>query len=172
MTEVPIRLVDKAEVTTGTADGAGGPAEGRIELCPKNGCDYRCCEFQQGNYIVLFPGEIEAAEAAGSSLGHLRITAAEHGGYRAVCTAGDTASCDNGYKPLDCKSYPFFPTLRPDRDEVGLMIKGRKCPLLVEEVREHQAWVRAVWSALAAPSVRIATWLRRVRLVGYDLVRE
>jgi hypothetical protein len=155
------------------AAGAGGGdrrgrAAGRIDLCPKNACAYRCCDFQRGNYIVLFPGELEEAAARGDSVGHLRITAREWGGYRAVCEARDTSTCDGGHKPLDCQSYPFFPTLRPDRDEVGMMSKGRKCPLESAEISGHQDWVRATWNRLICSHEQVGQWLRKVTLVGYD----
>jgi Fe-S-cluster containining protein len=145
---------------------------GQIALCATSGCGYRCCEFQQGNYIVLYPGELEEAVAKGPSTAHLRVIATESGGYRAVCTARDTATCDAGYKPLDCQSYPFFPVLHADRDEVDVMIKGRKCPLQVAEIREHKAWVGAVWNEAVSARPEIAQWLRQVRLVGYDRVPE
>lgn|SRR5215470_4768618 len=141
---------------------------GRIDLCPKNACAYRCCDFQQGNYIVLFPGELEEATARGDSVAHLRIMAHEFGGYRAICEARDTSTCDGGYKPLDCQSYPFFPTLQPDRDEVGMMSKGRKCPLEGAEISGHQDWVRATWNRLISSREQVGQWLRRVTLVGYD----
>lgn len=36
---------------------------GTIALCPYQGCEYRCCRFDQGNYIVLHPGELRAAQS-------------------------------------------------------------------------------------------------------------
>src|SRR4029077_14157476 len=84
--------------------------DGRLSSCATSGCGWRCCEFQQGNYIVLYPGELEEARAGGQSTAHLEITQADyHGGKKAVCKARDTAHCDGGFKPLDCVSYPFFP---------------------------------------------------------------
>jgi hypothetical protein len=78
------------------------PTEGKIASCPV------CCDFQRGNFIVLYPGELDMAKAAGYSLDHLFIDSDLFGGQRARCVAHDTSTCDNGYKPLDCASYPFF----------------------------------------------------------------
>jgi hypothetical protein len=44
-------------------------------------------------------------------------------------------------KPLDCASYPFFPA-PPSGGEVGLLLKGQKCPLVAEHHQEHAASVR------------------------------
>lgn len=147
-------------------------ADGRIELCPKADCGFRCCEFQQGNYIVLYPGELAAAEARQESLGHLRIIAEERGGARAVCEARHTEVCDGGYKPLDCRSYPYFPVLRDQEDSVGQwLLKGRKCPLVPDEIGDHARWVVEQWNQLLARSPEVAGWLRGVVLVGYDATR-
>lgn len=142
-------------------------SEGRLNSCATSGCGWRCCEFQQGNYIVLYPGELEDAQAAGQSITHLEITDADyHGGKKAVCKARDTASCDGGFKPLDCVSYPFFPA-PPGDGEVDLMIKGEKCPLLALHLQRHAAFVREAWNAIAARRPAILAWLNKIRLVGY-----
>jgi hypothetical protein len=141
--------------------------EGQIGSCATTGCGWRCCEFQQGNYIALYPGELEAAKAAGQSTAHLKIIDADyHGGKKAVCQARCTATCDNGFKPLDCVSYPFFPA-PPEAGEVDLMIKGKKCPLQAEHLHEHAALVRELWNETAEGNPEIIVWLSKVELVGY-----
>jgi hypothetical protein len=83
-------------------------SDGIIPTCSTSGCWHqlgatRCCDFRQGNFMVLHPGELEAAQAAGQSIAHLKITDADyHGGQKAVCTAKCTATCDNGFTDL-CK---------------------------------------------------------------------
>ena len=142
--------------------------EGQISSCASAGCGSRCCEFQQGNYIVLYPGEIEDAQAAGQSTAHLKITDADyHGGKKAVCEAKCTASCDGGDKPLDCVSYPFFPA-PPGAGEIDLMIKGLKCPLQAEHLQSHADLVREIWNEAAAFNPAITAWLNKVELVGYS----
>jgi hypothetical protein len=144
--------------------------DGKIDLCPKAGCGFRCCEFQQGNYIVLHPGELDAARSGHESLDHLEITDDGRGGHRATCRAARTETCDDGYKPLDCRSYPYFPVLAEDEARVtSWLLKGRKCPLVPHEIDVHGKWVIEQWNILVESSPAIATWLRRVVLVGYDL---
>jgi Fe-S-cluster containining protein len=140
---------------------------GRITSCATSGCGWRCCEFQQGNFIVLYPGELEKAEADGQSTRHLKVIDDDyHGGKKAVCVARNKATCDDGFKPLDCASYPFFPA-PPGRGPVDLMIKGKKCPLQTEHLQGHAADVRAAWNAVAARSPETTAWLNKVELVGY-----
>ena len=147
---------------------------GRISLCPYQSCEYRCCDFQQGNFIVTHPGELRHAAAAGKSLNHLRVIDVIGEGHKVICTAEDTSSCDNGYKPLDCQSYPIFPTIEHEEDRFKLTagLKGRKCPLLVSQVHEHAKWVLDQWTARIRTNPSIAKWLARVSLVGYEQVDE
>ena len=133
--------------------------DGKISSCATSGCGWRCCQFQQGNFIALYPGEIEQAEAAGQPTAHLKIIDKDyHGGKKAVCTARDTATCDGGFKPLDCASYPFFPA-QPKAGVVGdLLIKGKKCPLQTEHLAAQAAMVRTAWGEKASE-----VWQERVR---------
>lgn len=142
---------------------------GVIAQCEHAGCGHSCCEFAEGNYIVLYPGEVEAAYHAGKSLGHLQLMPSSGGGHRAICQAADKCTCDDGYKPLDCASYPFFPTI-DDGDGVTADLKGQKCPLQVAALRRHRRWVVSAWSKLAAASPRIAEWIAGVKLIGYTRV--
>jgi hypothetical protein len=141
------------------------PSHGTIAACPHQGCGYRCCEFQQGNYIVMYPGELESAVAQGHSVEHLTITASYNGGFKAICTARQTATCDNGYKPLDCQSYPYFPVVKDGSIQVGL--KGKKCPLVLELMPGHAEFVERQWRARAQQAPQIVPWLSQVQLVGY-----
>jgi hypothetical protein len=145
--------------------------DGLLSQCPHNGCAFRCCEFQQGNYIVLYPGELQAAAARGASLSHLHVfDDDDHGGARATCRAASTATCDDGYKPLDCASYPLFPSVSADGVLEGLL-KGQKCPLDSAALDIHAEWTLGRWEALAAASPAVAAWLAEVTLVGYAPVR-
>jgi Fe-S-cluster containining protein len=138
---------------------------GKISSCSSTGCGWKCCGFQQGNYIVLHPGELETAQATGQSIAHLQITDADyHGGQKAVCTARDTGSCDSGLKPLDCKSYPFFPA----NGDNELLVKGRKCPIALNKLSAHATAVQEAWDGLASQNSDIRDWLDKVELVGYS----
>jgi len=128
-----------------TIDRSLGSPEATIPLiCVVSVSRFRrdkCCQFDEGNYIVTYPGELDAAEESGKSIQHLDIVGSYHGGYKVVCRAKDTSICDGGYKPLDCKSYPFFPTV----SEAG-------------------------WRKLAEQHPLIVDWLEKVRLVGYHRI--
>jgi hypothetical protein len=143
---------------------------GKISLCSISGCEYKCCEFQQGNYIVLYPGELEDAKKLGETYTHLEIIDNNyHGGKRAICTAKDTSSCDNGYKPLDCASYPLFPK-NIGENNMTSFIKGKKCPLKISQISQHTKWVYCTWKQLILNKKNIRTWLEKVDLLGYDNV--
>lgn len=168
---------DKSGETTepGTRKRRGSvglKGDGSIGLCPHQECGFRCCDFQQGNYIVLYPGELKTASQRGESLGHLSLVEPYHGGHKAVCTAADTASCDQGYKPLDCRSYPFFPSVDLCNNEILVALKGRKCPLTVDLIPFHRVWVEETWRCLSHLNPQVLDWLRAVRLVGYEFITE
>ena len=143
-------------------------SRGTIPLCPHKGCAFKCCDFQQTGHILLYPGEVEEALAQGRSIAHLEmIDSNHHGGARAKCRAKDTARCDNGYKPLDCASYPFFPMLsavsnQADRDPWVMVAKDAGCPIRGHEIPYHERYVRDVWRKLIERKPGVVTWLRSV----------
>lgn len=145
---------------------------GLIDGCEHACCGRRCCDFSGGNFIVLYPGELNEATAAGAPLAHLAVRPSDDGGHRAICHAGDTATCDGGYKPLDCASYPYFPTLDDDGATVHSGLHSSKCPLARESLHAHADWVTAQWQELAEGSAAVRRWLRSVLLVGYNKVRR
>ena len=145
--------------------------EGSIGLCPHNGCDFICCDFAAGNYIVLYPGELAEAQRQGQTTSHLEIAEGHLGGHKAVCRAKDTSTCDAGYKPLDCAGYPFFPTIGAD-DQIEAGIKGSKCPLQVGQLATHAAWMILAWERVAHTMEGMIEWIRQTRMVGYERVRD
>ena len=139
---------------------------GQIEHCPHQNCGYTCCDFGANNFIELYPGELTEAVERGLSLSHLDCIPDGRGGYQAICRAHDRSDCDGGFKPLDCASYPLFPTLnQAGQLETGL--KGEKCPLQQIHLRHHRIWVLRKWQELidAVPDLR--QWIRGTQLVGY-----
>lgn len=152
---------------------AGVPqSRGTIELCPHQGCAFQCCDFKQMVHILLYPGEVEEALARGHSMAHLElIDSNHHGGARARCRATDTATCDHGYKPLDCASYPFFPELSEPadgRDSQVTVAKGSGCPIQGREIPHHARHVREVWRRLAQGKPAVAAWLRSLSRSNTD----
>jgi len=156
----------KQEMEENTETGPENP--GTIDLCPHMGCQFTCCSFQQGNYIVLHPDELEQALRNGVSTSHLELIASYHGGYKAICTAKDTATCDNGFKPLDCRSYPYFPTVTEGKIVANL--KGQKCPLPISEISRHALYVQQEWTKVVSQQPAVLQWLDKVELVGYSIV--
>jgi hypothetical protein len=157
----------------GLSETSAETSLGKISLCPYNNCKFGCTDFSSGNYIVLYPGELENAEAAGYSTRHLRVIDRNyHGGARAICEAKEPESCDNGYKPLDCASYPLFPHVLEGDVTVTRLLRGTKCPLLLTDIRKHALWVIEIWNKMIAARPAILEWLRRVRLIGYESVKE
>jgi len=148
---------------------------GHIEACPHQNCGFRCCEFQQGNYILLYPGEINNAQSSNKNIGHLEIIDEDYfGGKKVICKASDTSTCDNGYKPVDCASYPFFPYLEP-QDEIwdqGKFIRGIKCPLTISHLRKHAQFVHSMWQSIIADQPNVLEWLKKVKMIGYSIVSK
>jgi len=145
------------------------PADsGTIDMCPHMGCGFKCCSFQQGNYIVLHPGELSSAVEQNISVSHLQLLGPYNGGHKAVCVASNTANCDNGLKPLDCRSYPYFPELIDGR--IVASLKGEKCPLPTNSTHQHAALVQDEWQKVAEKQPGIREWLTKVELVGYSKV--
>ena len=138
---------------------------GSIPLCPHKGCAFKCCNFKQMVHILLYPGEIDEARAQGRSLSHLEIVDGDyHGGVRVKCRAHDTSTCDNGYKPLDCVSYPFFPELASSQNgnssnPTVTLCKGSSCPIQGHEIPQHEGYVRDRWQELIQRKPEVATWL-------------
>jgi hypothetical protein len=142
-------------------------SDGTMALCPHQGCSHTCCDFANDNFIALYPGEVAKAQAEAKSLAHLDVVPDGSGGHRAICRAHDKASCDNGYKPLDCASYPLFPSVGPQRRLV-VVLKGSKCPLQMEDLSTHHTWVESRWTQLCGSVEGLEAWLDSVQLVGYE----
>lgn len=137
--------------------------------CADAGCGWRCCDFDQGNYIVLLPGEREAAVAAGVSVSHLStIDGDYHGGERVVCTASNCATCDGGLKPIDCRFYPVYPRVV---DGAITLIRGAKCPLSNDDIERHAAAVMAETMEMVADNPHLLRFFAKVEMVGYKPLR-
>lgn len=144
------------------------PDRGKIPACAQQDCGHRCCQFEQGNFIAIYPGELQEAKSLGYKLEHLRLIGEDtHGGQRAVCVASNCADCDGGYKPLDCASYPLFPGGLDDHGSVARMIRGEKCPLQETDFAAHLDWVSSEWSRICRKRPELAHWVAAVDLVGY-----
>lgn len=125
-------------------------ASGEITDCLSAGCGFRCC-YRMGQSrkigVAVFPSEVERVAKESP---HLQVLDDDyHGGKLMLCTAQDTATCDGGYKPMDCQFYPLFPLPSknggPDTvlcdDGPGPM----QCPLGLRAIRAHAA---RMWAKL------------------------
>lgn len=146
---------------------------GKIDGCLTAKCGFRCCEFHAGNYIVLYPDELEEARSKGTATEHLIITDENYnGGKKAVCTAKYGICCDGGLKPFDCISYPFFPVIDEATRQITGRIRGKKCPLRSDQEAEHWVKVRGLWTELVHRKPEVAPWLAKVEMVGYTPVER
>lgn len=134
----------------------------KISSCKDAGCGFKCCHFQQGNYIVLLPNELDNVEL---STNHLEVIDEDyHGGKKVVCTAKDTSSCDNGYKPIDCGLYPIFP-----KGDNGYIV-GSKCPLHRDTLSTHKEKCEEVLKEYKEKhtDIDLDNFLKKVEMVGYE----
>lgn len=124
-------------------------------------CKYRCCSFSD-NYIVLYPGEFEKSKL---NKNHIQIIDDDyHGGKKAICLR----PCkEEDFKPLDCRSYPYFPRIN-EKDNIGIL-KGIKCPLEEEDLIEHKKKFLEIWNDMIKDR-KIFEWLKKVELVGYKIM--
>ena len=126
-------------------------------------CKCKCCKFDK-NYIVLYPGEIESTK---QNKTHLKIIDDNYyNGKKAICLR----PCKNDdFKPIDCRSYPFFPKIN-ERGVINILISV-KCPLKKEELVNHKNKFFKIWKLLTKDK-EIYDWINKVKLIGYKSLEE
>ena len=138
---------------------------GNIENCKKyiSKCKCKCCDFDN-NYIVLYPGEFESTQLRKD---HIKIIDENYfGGKKAICLR----PCKEGeFKPLDCKSYPYFPMT--NKDGSFKIIKGLKCPLKEKELTSHKKKFFEIWFNLLK-NKEIYKWVYNIDLIGYKEIKS
>ena len=142
---------------------------GEIEACPKNGCDFHCCDFNQNNFIVLLPNELDYINEMKTSHKHLEIIEAKSdNSHKAICRAKDRKNCDGGYKPIDCQIYPLFPSANDE-----FYLKGKKCPLDKMDLKEHRVNTEKILSEINfCDNKKYRDWLSTVELTGYEKINK
>lgn len=140
-------------------------------------CHYRCCDqskpgtadFCQENALLLYPGEWESAEGSKS---HIDISVEnDHEGKLGYCAKErfDQSSChpDKNFKPLDCKSYPFFPTIIDGKMKMALDVM--RCPLSrdPQALLQHYNYILSLWLAVAEKNPSVIEWIKTKKLDGY-----
>lgn len=138
--------------------------DGRVVDCTLLGCKGACCCFDRPNYYIsLQPKEIQSARNMGCSVDHLKIIDSDfHGGQRAVCIAQDKRTCDQGWKPWDCRYYPISPVV----DEKGCLsqfVADPSCKLIAEgcDLSEHIRNVERQVSAAAQRDPSLISFLSK-----------
>lgn len=162
--------------------GASGP-DGEILDCSAAApiCGYHCCHQQlpkegppvADESILLFPGERELALEQGESAGHIEVTGTHPaGGDFGYCNPHriDQRQChpSRNFKPLDCRSYPLFPTIRDGR--LALLIDTR-CPLSARDparLKPHAQLILASWQREVERNPAVGHWLASLELPTYE----
>lgn len=154
---------------------------GKLTSCASKSleCCYRCCD-QDGrpqaesdiniqNYILMYPGEYEEND---TRCHHLESICNFAGGVLARCRGEDfdQSSCnpEQNYKPLDCRSYPFFPCYS-HKEQLGLVV-DKRCPLYIDEdpqMCRHSEVVLNEWQKVVADRSEVGLWIARISLKGY-----
>lgn len=151
---------------------------GQIDSCTEGSiiCHYRCCDqgkpsddnFDPEGSILIHPGELQELGTDRSK--HILLQDEDfHGGRLGRCDGEhfDQSSCDpsRNFKPLDCVSYPFAPTIKGG--DVTLSIDTERCPLSLSALDEHALAVRELWRDVIASNPLVANWIEQLRLEGY-----
>lgn len=112
---------------------------GLIEYCAGSGCGWKCCSFGSGGHIVILPRELDGR----TDIGHLKVIDDDYlGGKKVKCIAKDCATCDHGYKPIMCRSYPLW---MRSTAEVKVL-RSLKCPLPSSVLSNHKEYVVSMFN--------------------------
>lgn len=106
--------------------------KGLIKACKNSGCGWKCCSFGSDGHIVILPHEFDGHEG---EISHLQIIDNNYfGGKKVKCIAKDCKVCDNGYKPIMCRTYPLW----VKSVEKKFIFRSKKCPLKNEQLEGHK----------------------------------
>lgn len=151
---------------------------GQIDSCTEGSktCHYRCCDqakpgdddFGPESSLLIHPGELQ--ELGTDRSRHILLQDGDfHGGRLGRCDREnfDQSSCDpsRNFKPLDCASYPFVPTIKDG--DVALMVDTERCPLSLDTLGKHAAKTRELWRRAIASNFLVADWIKQLNLEGY-----
>lgn len=109
--------------------------KGLIRACENSGYGWKCCSFGSDGHIVILPHELDEHER---EVSHLQVIDDNYfGGKKVKCIAKDCKSCDNGYKPIMCRTYPLWVKSVKKK----FVFRSRKCPLKNEQLTKHKDFV-------------------------------
>ena len=138
--------------------------KGLIKACKNAGCGFKCCSFGSDGHIVILPHEFDGHE---KEISHLQIIDNDYfGGKKAKCIAKDCKSCDNGYKPVMCRTYPLW----VKSVNKGFVFRSGKCPLSNEQLTNHKEFTLSLFNDFRnslLPSVDIDSFLAKAWIDRY-----
>ena len=139
--------------------------KGLIKACKSTGCGWKCCSFGSDGHIVILPHEFDGHE---KEISHLQIIDDDYfGGKKVKCVAKDCKSCDNGYKPVMCRTYPLW----VKSVNKGFVFRSKKCPLSNEQLTGHKEFTLSLFNDFRnslLPSVDIDSFLSRAWIDQYS----
>lgn len=112
-------------------------------------CHYKCCDhIDSSYYLFMYPGEFESSTLY---KGHIQIIGEKYGAMlgKCKCTVNEREKCDGRewFKPLDCWSYPFFPSII--NGKLTLKVDSIRCPLSASfDLHEHHNQIFEKWNNL------------------------
>ena len=90
---------------------------------------------------MILPHEFDGYE---NEISHLQIIDNDYfGGKKVKCIAKDCKSCDNGYKPIMCRTYPLW----VKSVNKGFVFRSSKCPLSSEQIAKHKDFALEVFGS-------------------------
>lgn len=139
--------------------------KGLIKACKSAACGWKCCSFGSDGHIVVLPHELDGHE---QEISHLQIIDDDYfGGKKVKCVAKDCKSCDNGYKPVMCRTYPLWVKSVKKR----FVFRSGKCPLKNEQLDSHKDFTLSIFEDYRnslPPSVDIDSFLSKAWIDRYD----
>jgi hypothetical protein len=139
--------------------------KGLIRACENSGCGWKCCSFGSDGHIVILPHEFAGHE---QEISHLQIIDNDYfGGKKVKCIAKNCKSCDNGYKPIMCRTYPLW----IKSVNKGFVFRSGKCPLKNEQLTKHKEFVLGIFENYRRkllPQTDIDVFLSKAWIDRYD----
>lgn len=139
--------------------------KGLIKACKSTNCGWKCCSFGSDGHIVILPHELDGHE---QEISHLQIIDDDYfGGKKVKCVAKDCKSCDNGYKPVMCRTYPLWVKSVKKR----FVFRSGKCPLKNEQLDSHKGFTLSIFEDYRnslPPSVDIDSFLSKAWIDQYE----
>lgn len=108
-------------------------------------CEWGCCKKvgmsdEQSCGLYIYPHELDQISEQDKKHLDYKMTLSD-GSKIVVCRANNPATCDGGYKPVDCKLFPIFPKFKGDDLLIYKYMRVHKsgfyCPYKEQESLRH-----------------------------------